>query len=56
MVNIIKNAIDHGYRHIDTASLHKNEKQIGEAIKKKINEHSVKRFQNIYINISLSTT
>lgn len=38
-INTIKNAIEVGYRHIDTASAYKNEKEIGQAIK----ESGIKR-------------
>ncbi|KAJ9049503.1 hypothetical protein DSO57_1023740 [Entomophthora muscae] len=33
VANIIKNAIDSGYRHIDTAAFYRNEEMVGEAIK-----------------------
>lgn len=36
-------AIDCGYRHIDTAYFYQNEKEIGEAIRKKIAAGTVKR-------------
>ena len=32
-VEIFREAIDIGYRHFDTASLYRNEKQVGEAIR-----------------------
>jgi len=39
----VKDAIDLGYRHIDTAFLYGNEKEIGEAIRDKIEDGSVTR-------------
>lgn len=39
----VKYAIDIGYRHIDTAFFYNNEKEIGNAIKEKINDGAVKR-------------
>lgn len=39
----IKDAIDLGYRHIDTASFYENEKEIGEAIREKIKDGTVTR-------------
>lgn len=44
----IKEAIDLGYRHIDTASFYGNEKEIGEAIREKIEDGSVTR-ENLFI-------
>uniref|UniRef100_A0A1A9W804 NADP-dependent oxidoreductase domain-containing protein n=1 Tax=Glossina brevipalpis TaxID=37001 RepID=A0A1A9W804_9MUSC len=55
MISIVKKAIDNGYRHIDTAFLHKNEKQIGQAIKKKIQEKSIKR-EEMFIATKLWNT
>ncbi|PRX56993.1 aldo/keto reductase [Flagellimonas meridianipacifica] len=33
VIQAIDNALEHGYRHIDTASIYKNEKGVGEAIR-----------------------
>lgn len=39
----IKDAIDAGYRHIDTAYLYGNEKEVGNAIRAKIAEGVIRR-------------
>lgn len=39
----VKDAIDFGYRHIDTAFFYGNEKEIGEAVREKISDGTVTR-------------
>jgi aldehyde reductase len=40
---VVKDAIDAGYRHVDTALFYENEKEIGAAIRAKIAEGVIKR-------------
>ena len=42
--NSVLTALDHGYRHIDTASVYNNEKEVGNAIK----QHAVER-EDIFV-------
>lgn len=42
-VDLVKKAIDAGYRHIDTAFLYENEVEVGEAIRAKIADGVIKR-------------
>lgn len=44
----MKYAIDAGYRHIDTAYLYGNEKEVGDGIRAKIAEGVIKR-EDIFV-------
>ncbi|XP_066595272.1 aldo-keto reductase family 1 member C18-like [Prorops nasuta] len=48
----VKNAIDVGYRHIDTASFYENEKEIGNALRSKIKNGDVTR-EELFITTKL---
>jgi aldehyde reductase len=43
MEQVVKDAIDAGYRHFDTALFYKNEKEVGAAVRAKIAEGVIKR-------------
>lgn len=52
---MIKHAIDQGYRHIDTALFYQNEVQVGQAIREKIADGTVKR-EEIFLVTKLWNT
>lgn len=51
--NAVKDAIDIGYRHIDTAYVYGNEKEVGRAINKKIDDGTVKR-EDVFVTTKVS--
>lgn len=49
----VKDAIDLGYRHIDTAYLYGNEKEIGNGIRAKIADGTVRR-EDLFVTTKVS--
>ncbi|XP_035893330.1 1,5-anhydro-D-fructose reductase-like [Anopheles stephensi] len=54
-VELVKKAIDIGYRHIDTAFLYENEVEIGQAVRDKIGEGVIRR-EDIFVTTKLWNT
>lgn len=54
-IEIIKAAINTGYRNIDTATAYNNEKEVGEAVRQSMSEGDVKREQ-LFISTKLWNT
>lgn len=49
----VKDAIDAGYRHIDSAFLYGNEVEVGNAIREKIAEGKIKR-EDIFVTTKVT--
>uniref|UniRef100_A0A4Y0BN98 Aldo_ket_red domain-containing protein n=1 Tax=Anopheles funestus TaxID=62324 RepID=A0A4Y0BN98_ANOFN len=54
-VELVKKAIDIGYRHIDTAYLYENEVEIGQAVRDKIAQGVIRR-EDIFVTTKLWNT
>ena len=53
MEEAVKYAIDIGYRHIDTAFYYGNEKEVGNAIRDKIKDGTIKR-EDVFVTTKVS--
>lgn len=49
----VKDAIDIGYRHIDTAYVYGNEKEVGRGIRSKIDDGTIKR-EDIFVTTKVN--
>uniref|UniRef100_A0A2M4BUN1 Putative aldo/keto reductase family n=1 Tax=Anopheles marajoara TaxID=58244 RepID=A0A2M4BUN1_9DIPT len=54
-LELVKKAIDAGYRHIDTAYLYENEAEVGQAIRDKIAEGVIRR-EDVFVTTKLWNT
>jgi len=52
MTNLLRSALDAGYRHIDTAKLYENEKFIGDSLQEIFREGKYKR-EDLFIATKL---
>ena len=52
-VDVIKDAFDVGYRHIDTAKIYRTEAAVGKAVKDKIQEGIIKR-EDVFITTKVN--
>lgn len=53
-VDLIKNAIAIGYRHLDTAEMYGTEVEVGLAIKESLDEGIIKSREEIYVTTKIS--